>query len=738
MISLPKRLRSAFHLVLKGWTPFDRPFADSDTGAPSLTQPYVNSAWVRRAIATVAQSIAGLPLCHYTDDSTELEDTPVNEFWADPCAHMDPGQFWIATASWIKLSGESFWLLDDTWLTPLRATLPSKLIIARPDRMREIIRAGQLVGWQYTDGAGQTANLLPEQVAQIKLWSPYSDTRGAPEYTAAHIAAESDYLAANFLRNVYRNNGDQGPYIASKAPLTEEQQRQIEATLRQKRALASKGQFKAAFFSGDITVEDPKVTSPDAAFASNRLQSRHEIAIAFGVPPSMFDIKASYSIGSASDYYALITQTCQPLGSLIASTVTSLNPRLGIEATSEFDWDEHPVMQAVRNERMTSAVQLWDRGMSWKDISDYLDLGLKPFPGWDQAYLPFSATPLDSTPPTASTDYAEPDDTEDAEDSDDTEPSQQRWGRSRCERPLDQIKSALAARAASPTTWQRNRAAEVAQWRTHMAARRGSVKAYEARFKRHLMEARRQTLANLAKGGAARAASGESDIGGAARAASGDPQASSCQLPTPTPRAAAADFVFDLLTWKTDFLAGMRAVAATALQSAGQQLFKEIERDDPFTMPDPRAVAFFSNRENKLSGIADDVHRQVMDTLADGISEGLSIEHLADQVRATFNSIDQERARRIAMTETAAAYGVARQEAMTQSSIPYKQWLTSGNDNVREDHRNANGQIAPVHEDFIVGDEALAYPGDPKGSPANIINCHCVAIPTREAPQLEV
>jgi uncharacterized protein with gpF-like domain len=65
---------------------------------------------------------------------------------------------------------------------------------------------------------------------------------------------------------------------------------------------------------------------------------------------------------------------------------------------------------------------------------------------------------------------------------------------------------------------------------------------------------------------------------------------------------------------------------------------------------------------------------------------------------------------------------------MEQSGVEYKQWLTSGAGNVRAAHAAANGQTVPVTEHFEVGGEALESPGDPNGSPGNVINCHCVAI----------
>jgi hypothetical protein len=58
----------------------------------------------------------------------------------------------------------------------------------------------------------------------------------------------------------------------------------------------------------------------------------------------------------------------------------------------------------------------------------------------------------------------------------------------------------------------------------------------------------------------------------------------------------------------------------------------------------------------------------------------------------------------------------------------FKQWLTAGDDRVRETHAEADGQIVPIDQEFDVGGEALDYPGDPSGSDEEVCNCRCTVI----------
>ena len=115
-------------------------------------------------------------------------------------------------------------MLDDSWLAALGPHTPGSnpggpatpIQMARPDRMRHVVKNGELEGWEYVDGAGRRALLLPEQVIQLKMWNPYSDCRGMAELKPCRDAAEADFLAGKFNLNLMRNNGDQGVYVIAK------------------------------------------------------------------------------------------------------------------------------------------------------------------------------------------------------------------------------------------------------------------------------------------------------------------------------------------------------------------------------------------------------------------------------------------------------------------------------------------------------------------------------------------
>lgn len=704
-MNLIARLRSAMGILAKGSTPFDR-FVDLGGGstAEKIAKPYAQSLWVARAIKMVADPVTAVPLRFSTEERgrNAIDDPELTEAWEEPAIGSE-GPVCLrdvvsATIGWLKLAGEAFWIFDDRVLVK-QAALPfpdvgfgavPQFVVARPDRMRHVCDgSGKLIGWDFTDGQGRHHMLLPEQVVHPKLWNPYDDIRGLGEYEQARLAAESDYMGATFKLNLARNNGDQGVYIVAKSGIPDDAQRkQIVAQLREKREMQQRGLFKPVFLTGDISIEDPKVRVVDQAFNESMMADAHRIFIAFGVPPSMADVVASYSVGSASDYYRLIRDTCVPAGVIFAEAVERALRLQGREKVyAWFDWTNHPVMREVRKETIAAATPLWDRGVSWETINEMLDLGLPEFDGWSERYLPFSVSPADamqdirSDAATQGADTA----TEADDDTPSTDPVQEM---------LRVLKAPIAARAPARDP------KEVELWKSHFAKRRATAKLYLSRINKVLFEARAEVLRKL-------------DTHGTKGISA---------------RAAAADFLFDLLAFRDTLTVAMRGTALNALQIAGQQLFDEVAKDDPFKMPDGRAKLFLAARENRLKDVADDVWSTIKGELQAGIDAGDSTREMANRIRAKFNEMARGRAETIAMTETSAAYGAARQEAMEQAGIQFKQWLTSGLPNVRATHAAANGQIVPIESRFQVGGDLLDHPGDPSGSPGEVINCHCVSV----------
>jgi HK97 family phage portal protein len=679
---------------------------ENSSSAASLTKPYAQSVWVSAAVGFVAQPIQAVPLIFSRDrrgGDVTIEDAALTAFWERPAKTrgglMARADLIEATVTWLCLKGEAFWLMDDTYLT--RRMKQSPLILARPEDMRPVLAGPgeEVVGWEWTAGRGRREVLLPEQVVHLKFFNPYDEVRGLAKWEAAKIAADSDYAAGVFARNLMANNGDRGPYVIGKdGTASDDQVKQITAMLRQKRELSRRGDFRPVFLTGDIEVKEPGLSAVDSAYVAQRLENRHEIFAAFGVPMSFAEVMSSYSIGSASDRFRLIEDTCQPMGAKIADGVEQVSAMLmGYALFAEFDWDEHSTMQAVRAERVESAAKLVDRGMPWKDASDYLRLKLPRFKGDDVGRVPFNLTEIGGDEGTnrGDAEVAEvvaEDPIEDLE----------KLFRSGVSEP---VKGCGNGCGCSPHGKAEDKPNKI--WERIHAKRRPWEKMMAKKIRRLLMDARSETLRKLA-----------------------DVLATEDATKAVEQRLNILAILFDLGEWLPRWVKALAEVDRNALQAAGLELWTdELGKDDPLVMPAVQVNTAIRLRENRLSNAGTKVWERVRKDLENAVADGTPNAELAGKIKQSFQGIDDQRAMAIAQTETTVVYETGRDMVFREAGIQWTQWLHSGlSDHARMTHQAAHEQIREMGEPFDIGGVPMKFPGDPEAPADEVINCRCVRI----------
>ena len=683
---------------------------EGDLGTHRLGQlrsPYRNSVWVMSAIAHCFNPIKTVPL-NLTIDDEPVEDDVILRFLDHPMmstgGKMKFGALVEASIVWKKLKGEFFWVLDDSWLDP-RIPLQNKGLpmVVRPDEMREVCDHdnGDLIGWSYTPRSGKRTQelLLPEQVIHNKRFDPDNDIRGLAAWESAALAAESDFAAGTFAKNLMDSNGDRGPIVTGDGSISDEQYEQVSRALREKMDRNRRGEYRPLFLVGSgLKVEDPKAQSIDSDFVAQRLGNRHEIYIAFGVPPSFAEVTASYSIGSASDKLVNIENNAEPEscdisdaieelfnGSGTRQPIRELNGKLLV---AYFDWDEHPAKQQVRAERIEAAIKLVDRGVPWREASEYFNLRLGEFEGDGIGRIPANLVDISRDPAQAREKFL-------------SALPLPKLGKLPASDALETITKAFAARTVTKMEGMNNERAEL--WEKIHAARKPWEKKFKSRFTRLLFEARKQTLARI------------------------DAVPVTKGIVT---KAASVELAFDLPDWLTEFLQGMTAISREAMNSARRELWLDelLRDDDPGDLVEELVLETLRERENKLSETADDIHQQILATLEQGLNEGETMDELSARVKTAFNGINDVRAEAIATTETTIAYEVARQQSMKDAGVEFKEWVTSQDDRVRLDNFHVDGNIVGIDDTHTVGSEEMMHPGDPAASASQVIRCRCVEI----------
>lgn len=174
------------------------------------------------------------------------------------------------------------------------------------------------------------------------------------------------------------------------------------------------------------------------------------------------------------------------------------------------------------------------------------------------------------------------------------------------------------------------------------------------------------------------------------------------------------------------------------LESIAKLGWKQGGSDLHSTLPWTRTNQFVNERlnvsRNLLVRISDEVYRDILTALNGAVAAGGGVQEQETAVRKVLDGTGSEnwpaRARTVAVTEVNRAYGYGvvahglTVQQVDQTPI-LKVWDAKDDSRTRRAHEDADGQIRPVSQPFIVDFEPLMAPGDPSGRASNVINCRC-------------
>jgi hypothetical protein len=416
---------------------------------------------------------------------------------------------------------------------------------------------------------------------------------------ALNATIEAARAGAKFARRVMDQNGDRGNFLIAKHALSQPQIDMLRAELAEKRRAADEGKYRDSVIGGDVEIVPNPISAVTTGFVGQVAMSRDEIFVAYDVPPSMATVSASYSIGSASDYYRLINGACSSESRDLAKAIARVSeyvmgwrsmraeiagrPAYGRSGESrriavEFDFSGHPVMAEVRASRVGELNTLFKMGMPIEKANAWLGLGLPEYDGWDERWMPSGMLPIEeATAPAPAEKTGE-----------DLETLVRSWS----------VKRSGLVRA-------KQEAVRLERWKRVDATRERDRKRMKAVITRHAMAARAETLRNLAASG----------IGGKTFG-------SEYQV-----RAGVLDIVFDLASWSSGLWGDLSKMLGGMYRAASEQVVPEIDEVrpddlgdyDPLTEADPRVIDQLKGRENLIKDTADDLHGTLITSNTSGI-----------------------------------------------------------------------------------------------------------------------
>jgi len=175
--------------------------------------------------------------------------------------------------------------------------------------------------------------------------------------------------------------------------------------------------------------------------------------------------------------------------------------------------------------------------------------------------------------------------------------------------------------------------------------------------------------------------------------------------------------------------AGMEAAEGKLLD-----LSKELKQEEGFHFTDDLLKQMEWLIMNSGAKISEATLKKIAQHVIKGQIEGLTVEATTQVIWEKLTSLAITRSRTISRTEMAKLENFGQMEGYKQTEfVELKGWLSAMVPDTRLAHTLADAEYAdnPIALDaaFIVDGEALQYPGDPNGSPGNVINCLCATYP---------
>lgn len=190
--------------------------------------------------------------------------------------------------------------------------------------------------------------------------------------------------------------------------------------------------------------------------------------------------------------------------------------------------------------------------------------------------------------------------------------------------------------------------------------------------------------------------------------------------------------IFDMIEETLELYSVTDPLVREVVRKSAEKAIREAGISGSFLVDDPNVQAFIEQLHNRLSKINDATYDAIRDVLREAYDSGEGLRELEKRLRDQYKEFSRTRARTIAKTEMGGAVNGGKQIGLVQNGVTKKEYRSAFLDTSRPAHIAADGQVVATDQPFDVGGEMLMFPGDPQGSPGNVINCYCTFVGVTE------
>ena len=669
------------------------------------SEGYQKNVVVYKCIWLIANACSSIPWLLYKKAGSakgkrqEITEHPFFDLLGKPNPFQSAAEFEEAIHAFKLISGNSY----------VEAVGPAKNKIAelhiwRPDRVRIIpATSGYPGAYEYSVG-NQTRQVQVDVVAgkspilHLKSFNPLNDWYGMAAIEAAVLGIDQHNQAGHWNLGLLQNSAVPSGFIVAESTelnptgaLSTEQRTQLKEEIELKFS-GSRNAGRPMLLEGGVRWEQVSINPKDMDWVNSRHTSARDIALAFGVPPMLLGIPGDNTYSNYKEAnQAFYEQTVIPhKNSLKAWWNLWLLPSFGEGTECDFDKDGIEALASKREAIWARIDKATDLTINEKREAK----GYEPVEGGDVILVDSSKVPLEfaTGDPNVSETNPPPDPNADPNADPTPDPA-----------PDENVPPAEPGKERKIFNLK-SQAAKAREWK-------------EANRLRHKHEHRlMKRLAALFR-------------------EEGDLVAQAIRSKTNGPAALdAADQV--VLSNRRKFRSAIRASADAVGTEFGTRVMNGLK-----SLPGAREQKdIISNFAHLFAAWADahagEAIAKISATTREDLSKavvkwqatGEPITKLADQVEDLYEGVAGYRAEAIAITEVHAASNFASLDGAKSTGIPRlrKEWIFTQDSKTREEHKLSDHEaIVGIDDTFTVGGEELDAPGDPKGSPSNVVRCRC-------------
>ena len=639
---------------------------------------------VYRCVTVISQTIANLKLITTNKISgavIDIDDDPNLKVLRRPNKWQTYFDFWEQHFGYLELQGEVPWLLDTKRDGQIKSIFP-----LRPDRIQIIPSAENYIDGYIFDVNGEQVPLLAKEIQFWKYFNPNNEWRGTSPISAAANDIELELQSVKANQNIYKKGARPSGILTTDKPVQLPQLQQLSDEFNSKYTGSDKF-GKVVFLSHGFKWDQMSMSNKDMQTLEQRIYSGDQIGEVYGVPPILRMRMKDSSVISNADVQMRVfwentilpklTKTEQIMNEFIIPRITRRPVKVAFDKSKS---------EALKRDvlKLANAIQkVFECGGATPNMILEKVFGDAPIdnPAMNTFYINPNLVPLMIV----------------------------NNKKSIINESAVKLQSVIDALPKFPVTSALESISNLIKESDHNSFR---IKVASSRARFNAIADKKiakysKVIAKLFKEQGVEVLNNLST-----------------QKIYKSINVNAVQF--DYKKWVAKFKEANGPAITSAVVDASEDLIAELDTDKPVNISNPRIQAYIGSRSDQYAKQINDTSKEKIDNIIrKGISDGLSVDDIAEKLETYFVSSQTFRAQLVARTEMVTSMNFSRAETMKQVGYKKHRWITMRDAEVRDSHSSADGQEVEIDSEFtqLGGD----YGGD-RNYPSDM-NERCYTIP---------